>query len=118
MAPVSSSALKSKPYRGRLAPSPTGFLHLGHARTFWTAQQRAQSHGGTLVLRNEDLDRSRSKSEFVTAMLEDLHWFGFQWQEGPDVGGPYAPYSQSQRLDMYRAVFEKLRAGGFVYPCL
>jgi glutamyl-tRNA synthetase len=51
-------------------------------------------------------------------MLEDLHWFGFQWQEGPDVGGPYAPYSQSQRLDMYRAVFEKLRAGGFVYPCL
>jgi glutamyl-tRNA synthetase len=105
-------------YRGRLAPSPTGFLHLGHARTFWIAQQRVHAHRGTLVLRNEDLDRSRSKSEFVTAMLEDLLWFGFQWQEGPDCGGPYAPYSQSQRLDLYRLAFEKLRAGGFVYPCV
>ena len=106
------------PYRGRLAPSPTGYLHLGHARTFWIAQQRAQMHGGTLVLRNEDLDRSRSKPEFVTAMLEDLRWFGFQWQEGPDVGGPYGPYSQSERLDLYRAAFERLRIAGFVYPCV
>jgi glutamyl-tRNA synthetase len=105
-------------YRGRLAPSPTGLLHLGHARTFWIAQQRAETHGGTLVLRNEDLDRSRSKPEFVAAMLEDLRWFGFQWHEGPDLGGPYAPYSQSQRLDSYRRAFEKLRAGGFIYPCL
>jgi len=108
----------SSSYRGRLAPSPTGFLHLGHARTFWIAQQRAQNHGGTLVLRNEDLDRSRSKPEFVTAMLEDLRWFGFQWQEGLDLGGPYAPYSQSQRLDLYRAALEKLRDDGFVYPCV
>ena len=67
-------------YRGRLAPSPTGYLHLGHARTFWTAQRRAQSHGGTLVLRNEDLDRARCRSHFVTAMPEDLRWFGFRWQ--------------------------------------
>lgn len=107
----------SKPYRGRLAPSPTGFLHLGHARTFWIAQQRAQSHGGTLILRNEDLDGGRCKPEFVTAMLEDLRWLGFQWQEGPDCGGPYAPYSQSERREFYLAAFEKLRAGGFVYPC-
>ena len=105
-------------YRGRLAPSPTGFLHVGHARTFWIAQQRAQSHGGPLVLRNEDLDRNRSKTEFVNAMLEDLRWFGFQWQEGPDCGGPYAPYSQSERLDLYCSAFEKLRARGFVYPCV
>jgi glutamyl-tRNA synthetase len=105
-------------YRGRLAPSPTGFLHLGHARTFWIAQERAQIRGGTLILRNEDLDRSRSKAEFVTAMIEDLKWFGFQWQEGPDVGGPYAPYSQSERLALYREAFEKLRASGFVYPCV
>src|SRR6476469_7990154 len=89
-------------YRGRLAPSPTGFLHLGHARTFWTAQQRALANNGILVLRNEDLDRSRSRNEFVSAMFEDLIWFGFRWQEGPDVGGPFGPYSQSQRLHFYR----------------
>jgi glutamyl/glutaminyl-tRNA synthetase len=104
-------------YRGRLAPSPTGYLHAGHARTFWTAQQRAQAAGGALVLRNEDLDPSRSRGEFVEAMMEDLRWFGFRWQEGPDCGGPYAPYSQSQRLDFYRAGFEKLRREGLVYPC-
>jgi len=93
-------------------------LHLGHARTFWVAQQRAQSQGGALILRNEDLDRSRSKPEFVSAMIEDLQWFGFLWQEGPDCGGPYAPYSQSERLSLYREAFEKLRAAGFVYPCV
>lgn len=107
----------SRSYRGRLAPSPTGYLHLGHARTFWTAQQRARECGGTLILRNEDLDASRCKSEFVAAMTEDLQWFGFTWQEGPDVGGPFAPYNQSQRLSLYRVAFERLRAGGFIYPC-
>ena len=75
-------------YRGRLAPSPTGYLHLGHARTFWIAHQRAIAANGTLILRNEDLDRARCKPEFVTAMYHDLKWFGFEWQEGPDVGGP------------------------------
>jgi glutamyl/glutaminyl-tRNA synthetase len=104
-------------YRGRLAPSPTGYLHAGHARTFWTAQQRAEAAGGILVLRDEDLDPSRSRREFVEAMLEDLRWFGFRWQEGPDCGGPFAPYSQSERLDFYRAGFEKLRRAGWVYPC-
>ncbi len=104
-------------YRGRLAPSPTGYLHLGHARTFWTAQERARAHGGVLVLRNEDLDATRFKLEFVHAMLEDLRWFGFIWQEGPDCEGAFGPYSQSERMDIYRAALEKLRAGGFVYPC-
>lgn len=104
-------------YRGRLAPSPTGYLHLGHARTFWVAQERARAAGGALVLRNEDLDRARCRPEFVAAMLEDLRWFGCDWQEGPDVGGPFAPYAQSERLPLYRAAFERLHAGGFVYPC-
>jgi glutamyl-tRNA synthetase len=107
----------SEKYRGRLAPSPTGFLHLGHARTFWTAQQRAKQFGGELILRNEDLDSTRFKMEFVPAMLEDLRWFGFGWSEGPDVGGRFAPYNQSERMDLYRAALEKLRAGNFIYPC-
>lgn len=104
-------------YRGRLAPSPTGYLHLGHARTFWTAAERAQAAGGRLILRNEDLDAARSRAEFTEAMLEDLRWFGLHWQEGPDCGGPHGPYSQSERRQLYLTGFEKLRAGGWVYPC-
>jgi glutamyl-tRNA synthetase len=104
-------------YRGRLAPSPTGYLHLGHARTFWTAQQRARAADGVLVLRNEDLDRDRCRPEYVSAMLEDLAWFGLRWQEGPDVGGPFSPYSQSERTEIYRDALRKLQAGGLVYPC-
>lgn len=104
-------------YRGRLAPSPTGHLHLGHARTFWIAQERARAQGGTLVLRNDDLDATRFKMEFVEAMMEDLKWFGFVWQEGPDCGGAFGPYAQSERRSFYVAALEKLRAGGFVYPC-
>jgi glutamyl-tRNA synthetase len=107
----------SRPYRGRLAPSPTGYLHIGHARTFWTAQERANERGGVLVLRNEDLDRQRCKPEFVTAMLEDLRWFGLRWQEGPDVGGPFAPYTQSERMAHYRTAFQRLRSAGLIYPC-
>ena len=104
-------------YRGRLAPSPTGYLHLGHARTFWVAQERARANGGELILRNDDLDSTRYKMEFVDAMLEDLRWFGFEWSEGPDVGGQFAPYNQSERMNYYRATLEKLRAGNFIYPC-
>jgi glutamyl-tRNA synthetase len=107
----------SSAYRGRLAPSPTGFLHLGHARTFWIAQQRARANNGALILRSEDLDRPRCKDEFVSAMFEDLKWFGFEWQEGPDCGGPFTPYSQSERLSFYRAAFEQLRQSGAIYPC-
>ena len=104
-------------YRSRLAPSPTGLLHLGHARTFWTAQERAHANNGTLILRNEDIDSTRFKLKFVPQMIEDLHWFGFEWQEGPDCGGAFGPYSQSERRPFYAAALEKLRAGGFVYPC-
>ena len=106
-------------YRGRLAPSPTGYLHLGHARTFWFAQERARAHGGILILRNEDLDSTRYKMEFVGAMLEDLRWFGFEWSEGPDVGGKFAPYNQSERMDILsRGIGKTCAPGNFVYPCI
>jgi glutamyl-tRNA synthetase len=104
-------------YRGRLAPSPTGHLHLGHARTFWVAAERARAAGGTLVLRNEDLDAVRFRLDFVDAMLEDLRWLGFVWQEGPDIGGPCAPYNQSGRRSYYRAALGQLHAAGLIFPC-
>ena len=104
-------------YRGRLAPSPTGYLHLGHARTFWIAQQHADAAGGALILRNDDLDRARCRPEFVAAMFADLRWFGLRWGEGPDVGGHHAPYHQSGRMAHYLTAFERLRAGGAIYPC-
>lgn len=109
--------LKRPPYRGRIAPSPTGNLHLGHARTFWMAQHRAQRAGGTLVLRNEDLDPARSKPEFIQGAMEDLKWFGFTWQEGPDIGGPFKPYNQSERIHFYRSALQQLIDRGFAYPC-
>ena len=104
-------------YRGRLAPSPTGLLHLGHARTFLVAYERARAASGTLLLRNEDLDPQRSRAEFVAAMIEDLRWLGLDWQEGPDVGGPVGPYSQSLRREFYLAAWRRLTASGHVYPC-
>jgi glutamyl/glutaminyl-tRNA synthetase len=108
-----SSAL----YRGRIAPTPTGYLHLGHARTFWIAQQRCSDAGGALVLRNEDLDSQRCKPEYVKAMYEDLRWFGLEWDEGPDAAGPFAPYSQSERRDHYLDAWKKLLQAGLLYPC-
>jgi glutamyl/glutaminyl-tRNA synthetase len=104
-------------YRGRIAPSPTGYLHLGHARTFLIAAERARQFGGKLIFRNEDLDPDRCRAEFVSAMYEDLRWLGISWSEGPDCGGAYAPYSQSQRRDFYLAAWKKLRDTGEIYPC-
>jgi glutamyl-tRNA synthetase len=104
-------------YRGRLAPSPTGLLHIGHARTFWTAAQRAIENHGTLILRNEDLDPQRSRPEFARAMMEDLRWLGIRWSEGPDCGGAFGAYSQSERRAHYLEAWRRLRAGGFLYPC-
>lgn len=104
-------------YRGRIAPSPTGYLHLGHAATFWTAFARARKVGGLLLLRNEDLDTARCKPEFVRAMLEDLRWFGIEWQEGPDLGGTCAPYNQTERRPQHLQGWRQLAAGGFIYPC-
>ena len=107
----------ASPYRGRLAPSPTGYLHIGHARTFNTAWRRAREAGGALVMRMEDLDPERSRPEYASAALEDLRWLGIGWDEGPDVGGDFGPYEQSRRGDVYIAPWARLRQGGFIYPC-
>jgi glutamyl/glutaminyl-tRNA synthetase len=106
-----------RPYRGRIAPSPTGYLHLGHARTFLIASERARRAGGALVFRNEDLDPHRCRKEFTAAMFEDLRWLGIDWNEGPDCGGPYAPYSQSERRRFYFEAWRTLRDGNLIYPC-
>jgi glutamyl-tRNA synthetase len=107
----------SRPYRGRIAPSPTGLLHLGHARTFWIAARRAAEHRGQLILRNEDLDSQRCRPEFVQAMLEDLCWLGIAWSEGPDCGGSAGPYTQSERRGHYLEAWKKLLERGMIYPC-
>ena len=107
----------SSKYRGRIAPTPTGYLHLGHARTFWIAMQRAQKFGGHLIYREENIDSQRCKSEFAQGAVEDLRWFGCNWHEGPDVGGPYGPYRQSERRGRFIGAWEKLKNGGFIYPC-
>ena len=104
-------------YRGRVAPSPTGYLHLGHARTFWKAFERAREHAGVLIFRNEDLDPSRCRAEFAAAMFEDLRWYGIEWQEGPDVGGAFGPYAQSERRGFYVEAWRRLLDGGWIYPC-
>jgi glutamyl/glutaminyl-tRNA synthetase len=105
------------PYRGRIAPTPTGYLHLGHARTFWIAMERAREAGGQLVYRDEDLDPQRCKTEYTAGALEDLRWFGCKWDEGPDLGGPFGPYRQSQRLPRFLQAWQQLQQGGYIYPC-
>ena len=110
------SSFDSK-YRGRLAPSPTGYLHIGHARTFWTAFERARAVRGMLAMRMEDLDAQRSREIYADAALEDLRWLGVDWQEGPDVGGPFAPYEQSKRHEFYLDAWRRLYALGAIYPC-
>jgi len=105
------------PTVGRLAPSPTGGLHLGHARTFLVAWLAARAEGGRVVLRVEDLDRSRVRDEAVRGSVDDLRWLGLDWDEGPDVGGPHAPYVQSGRTASFQAALDRLKALERVYPC-
>jgi glutamyl-tRNA synthetase len=114
---ASTNQSPSSGYRGRLAPSPTGYLHVGHARTFFTAYQRARDAGGVLVLRMEDLDSDRSRAVYANAAIEDLRWLGIRWHEGPDNGGPFAPYAQSRRHEVYLNAFRKLLRHGYLYPC-
>lgn len=104
-------------YRGRFAPSPTGRLHLGLARTALLGWLRARAQGGAFVLRIEDLDGQRVVEGAAEAILDDLRWMGLDWDEGPDVGGPYGPYVQSQRLARYDAAIDALSARDRVYPC-
>ena len=107
---------KSGRLRGRLAPSPTGALHLGNARTFMIAWLSVRSRSGTLLLRMEDLDHPKNKPGAADAALADLRWLGLDWDEGPDIGGPYAPYTQTQRRIHYVRALETLRARGLAYP--
>jgi glutamyl-tRNA synthetase len=103
--------------RVRFAPSPTGFLHVGGARTALFNWLYARRHGGTFVLRIEDTDAERSSWEMVSGIVEGLRWLGLDWDEGPDVGGPHAPYFQSQRVEQYRAAAARLVAQGSGYYC-
>ncbi len=102
---------------GRLAPSPTGGLHVGHARTFLAAWLAARHRGGKMILRIEDLDASRVRPGLAQAAIEDLLWLGLDWDEGPDVGGPDGPYTQSERGNVYAAALQRLIEANLVYPC-
>lgn len=107
----------SVPYRGRIAPTPTGFLHLGHARTFSLAAERCRQAAGTLILRIEDLDPQRCKKHFAEAALEDLKSIGIAWHEGPDLGGPCSPYVQSENAAYFLEIWKRLKDAGAIYPC-
>jgi glutamyl-tRNA synthetase len=101
--------------RLRFAPSPTGYLHVGGARTALFNWLYARRHGGTFILRIEDTDVERSQAEMVTGILDGLRWLGIDWDEGPEVGGPHAPYYQSQRLERYRAAAKQLLDSGHAF---
>ena len=103
--------------RVRFAPSPTGYLHVGGARTALFNWLYARRHGGVFVLRIEDTDVERSSADMVTGILDGLRWLGLDWDEGPLVGGPHEPYFQSQRLDRYRAAAARLHQNGSAYYC-
>ena len=108
--------------RVRIAPSPTGPLHIGTARTALYNYLYARHTGGTFVLRLEDTDQARGSIAYEKDILDGLHWLGLDWDEGPEVAGeaargPYAPYRQMLRLDLYRAAADRLLAADAAYPC-
>ncbi|HEY8532173.1 MAG TPA: glutamate--tRNA ligase family protein, partial [Limnochorda sp.] len=103
--------------RTRFAPSPTGYLHVGGARTALFNWLFARHHGGTFVLRIEDTDAQRSTEESVEVILEGLRWLGLDWDEGPEVGGPYGPYRQTERKELYQEYARKLLEAGRAYLC-
>lgn len=102
---------------GRYAPSPTGEMHLGNASSALLAWWSIRSRGGRFVLRMEDLDRQRCRDEYDRQLLDDLRWLGIDWDEGPDIGGPLGPYTQSERNDRYRQAAEQLHRQDRLYPC-
>lgn len=109
--------MSTQTIKTRFAPSPTGYLHLGNVRTALFNALLARRSDGRFVLRIEDTDQERSQPEYVAALLEDLRWLGLDWQEGPEVGGPCAPYAQAERAVIYTAYYQQLEAAGHVYPC-
>src|SRR5439155_13731518 len=106
-----------RPIRVRMAPSPTGFVHLGSARTALFNLLFARAQGGVFVLRIEDTDLERGSLEYENAIYEGFRWLGLDWDEGPDVGGPYGPYRQSERLDGYKEQAARLLGSGAAYRC-
>ena len=102
---------------GRFAPTPSGYLHLGNLFSSLLAWLSAKSQGGIVILRNEDLDRERSRKEFVLQAQRDLERLGLFWDQGGDRQGPHAPYDQSLRFEFYKTQLEKLEAQKLVYPC-
>lgn len=103
--------------RGRFAPTPSGLMHVGNARTALLAWLQARSAGGAFLMRMEDVDTARSRKELAEQALSDLRWLGLDWDEGPDVGGPYGPYTQSERFAMYEEALAVLERTGRLYPC-
>ncbi len=103
--------------RGRYAPSPTGYLHIGNARTALAAWLHTRSQNGEFVLRIEDLDSQRSKPKYIEANITELRWLGVDWDEGPDVSGKYQPYIQSQRHDLYQTALEHLQDNHYLFEC-
>jgi glutamyl-tRNA synthetase len=106
-----------KPARVRFAPSPTGRFHIGSARTALYDYLLARQSGGQFILRIEDTDRTRFDPQAEKEYYEALRWLGLEWDEGPDIGGPYSPYRQSERTKIYRQLTEELIAGGHAYYC-
>jgi glutamyl-tRNA synthetase len=103
--------------RARIAPAPSGSIHVGNARTALYSWLFARGRGGAFILRIEDTDRSRVTEEATRAAVEDLRWLGLDWDEGPDIGGPHAPYRQSERLELYREAAQRLIDTGAAYRC-
>jgi glutamyl-tRNA synthetase len=105
----------SSTVRTRFAPSPTGYLHVGGARTALFCYLFAKHHGGSFILRVEDTDEARNTDEARRAIFDGLRWLGLTWDEGPDIGGDFGPYNQSERGAIYDRYFEQLRVSGRVY---
>ncbi|MFC0600726.1 glutamate--tRNA ligase [Streptomyces palmae] len=117
MASATSSASPAAPVRVRFCPSPTGNPHVGLVRTALFNWAFARHHGGTLVFRIEDTDAARDSEESYQQLLDAMRWLGFDWDEGPEVGGPHAPYRQSQRMEIYSDVARRLQEAGHAYEC-
>lgn len=103
--------------RGRFAPTPSGPMHLGNAMTALLAWLQMQSVNGVLVLRIEDIDNQRFKTDYADQLMYDLRWLGLNWDEGPDNGGPFEPYTQSFRQSYYEEALQKLHENDWLYPC-
>ena len=106
-----------RPVRGRFAPTPSGELHIGNAWAALLSWLQIRSRQGTFVLRMEDIDTQRSRPHLASQILDDLYWLGLDWDEGPDVGGPFGPYTQSERTEYYDEALKQLDGKGCLYPC-